>query len=267
MDILEKENKLKRVIGKCESVLVAFSGGVDSSLVASVAEEVLNEKAVAVTARSHTYPSWDAKDAKKVGKEIGIRHIFIETEEFDNENFVSNPPDRCYYCKTELLENIDKIRREINFKRILDGTNKDDLKDYRPGLRAIEEFGEVVKSPLSEVELTKAETRKLAKKRGLSVSEKPSSPCLASRIPYGTTIRKEKVKRIEEAEKYLHSLSFKTVRVRDHKGIARIEVDEKKIPKLVDLKDKITKHLKNLDYDYVSLDLEGYRTGSLNPKN
>ncbi|KXA91059.1 hypothetical protein AKJ57_02610 [candidate division MSBL1 archaeon SCGC-AAA259A05] len=266
MNVLEKERELKDLIKGYGSAVVAFSGGIDSSLVASIASEVLGDETVAVTAKSPVYPSWDEEDARKVSEETGIRHIFLDTQELEDENFVENPEDRCYYCKRGLLERLDEIRKKLGCEKILDGTNSSDFEDYRPGLRAVREFGGIVKSPLAEAQLKKEDVRKIAENRGLPNADKPSSPCLASRIPFGDRITSEKIERIESAEEYLRSLGFRIVRVRDHGKIARLEVAKKKIPNLLKRGGKIKERLKDLGYDYVSVDLKGYRTGSLNPK-
>lgn len=262
----EKEKKLKKIVRGYDSAIVAFSGGVDSSVVASVASEVLEDNALAVTARSPILPSWDESDAREVADRINIQHIFVDTDELEDENFVENPKDRCYVCKKGLLERLDKIRRERGFERILDGTSKSDYSDYRPGLQALKEFGDIVKSPLAEAQLTKEDIREIAEKRGLPNADKPSSPCLASRIPFGSEISRDKINKIEKAEEYLRSIGFRVVRVRDHGEVARIEVAEEKIQELLDLRWKITEKMKELGYNYVSVDLEGYRTGSLNPE-
>lgn len=265
-DLTKKEKQLRDLIRSYGSAVVAFSGGVDSSLVSKIVGEELGDKAVAVTATSPTYPEWDLKDADKVVKELGIRHKKLNTDEFQNEDFVRNPKERCYYCKKELLRKLDEIRKELGFQKIVEGTNLDDHRDYRPGLKAIEEFGETVGSPLYEAGMTKEETRKLAKKLGIPTAEKPSSPCLASRIPYGNKITEEKLGRIEKSEKYLRALGFETVRVRGHGNLARLELAQEKIPEAIDRKEEIAKNLKEFGYKFVSVDLEGYRTGSLNPE-
>lgn len=265
-DLSKKEEQLRDLVRSYGSAVVAFSGGVDSSVVSKIASEELGDKAVAVTATSPTYPEWDLKDADKVVREIGIRHMKLNTDEFQNEDFVRNPKERCYHCKRELLGEVDEIREELGFQKIIEGTNLDDHQDYRPGLKAIEEFGETVVSPLYEVEMTKKETRKLAKKLNIPTAKKPSSPCLASRVPYGNRITEEKVSRIEKAEKYLRSLGFETVRVRDYKTLARLELAQEKIPEAAARREEIAKKLKEFGYKFVSLDLEGYRTGSLNPE-
>ncbi|MFP4005310.1 MAG: ATP-dependent sacrificial sulfur transferase LarE [Candidatus Hadarchaeia archaeon] len=265
MKISEKEKKLLDIISKVDGAVVAFSGGVDSSLLAAIAEELLGERALAVTAKSQTYPAWDNQDAERIADEIGINHIFLETKEFKNEKFVKNEKKRCYHCKKELLRRLNEIRKDKGFEKILEGTNFTDRDDYRPGIEAVEEFGDVVISPLLEAELTKEEIRELLRERNIPIAEKPSSPCLASRIPFGSRIDREKLERIESAEKFLRSRGFEVVRVRDHNGTARIEVDERKIPELMENRREISKRLKEIGYKHVSIDLEGYRTGSLNP--
>lgn len=265
MKLSKKEEKLKKIIRDLEGAVVAFSGGVDSSLLTAVAKEELGDKALAVTAKSSTYPSWDAEDAEKVVNEIGIEHIYLETDEFSNPDFTENTKRRCYHCKKELLENLNEIRKEKGYEKILEGTNLTDMDDYRPGTKAVEEFGDIVISPLSEANLTKKEIRELIEKRGLPTADKPSSPCLASRIPFGSPVNHEKVKRIEKAETFLRSRGFDIVRVRDHDGMARIEIDESRIPEILEMRDEISEKLKEIGYDHISLDLEGYRTGSLNP--
>lgn len=265
-DLSKKEEELRDLVRSCESAVVAFSGGVDSSLVSKIASEELGDKAVAVTAVSPTYPDWDSEDAEKVVRQIGIRRMKLNTGEFQNEDFVRNPEERCYYCKKELLEGLNEVRKELGFQKILEGTNRDDHEDYRPGIRAVEEFGDVVISPLYMVGMTKKETRKLAKRLDLPTAEKPSSPCLASRIPYRSKITEDKLERIEKSEKYLRSLGFETVRVRDYGDLARIELDWEKIPEAAERRGEIIKKLSDFGYKFVSLDLEGYRTGSLNPE-
>jgi uncharacterized protein len=189
----------------------------------------------------------------------------IETGELDDPKFVSNPIDRCYLCKGELLGKLDRIRKKLGFKEIIDGTNHDDLSDFRPGFRALKEFGVV--SPLALASIGKEEVRQLAVKYGLPNSDKPANPCLASRIPFGSKITKERLKRIAKAEEFLCSLGFKVVRVRDHGDLARVEVAKSELEKALKLGDEIVENLKRLGYTFVMLDLEGYRSGSLNPKN
>jgi len=264
MSLAKKLKHLKSIIARCESAVIAFSGGVDSSLVCAVAHEVLGERVIAVTAVSHTYPPGEIDVAKEVAKRIGIKHMIIETGELDDPKFIANPIDRCYLCKGELLGKLDDVRKKFGFKKILDGTNHDDLSDFRPGFRALEEFG--VMSPLALAGIGKEEVRQLAAGYGLPNFDKPANPCLASRIPFGCTITQESLDRIAKAEGFMHSLGFRVVRVRDHGDLARIEVAKSELEKAFMLKNEMEKNLKRLGYTFVTLDLEGYRSGSLNPK-
>jgi len=264
MSLDEKLDHLKSIISGCESAVIAFSGGVDSSLVCAVAREVLGDRAVAVTAVSPTYPPGEIEVAKEVAKRVGIKHLIIETNELDDPKFVSNPIERCYFCKSELLGKLDEVRKKLGFRKILDGTNHDDLSDFRPGLRAAKEFDIV--SPLAMAGLTKGEVRRLARGYRLPNADKPANPCLASRVPFGSKITPERLERIAKGEAFLHSLSFKIVRVRDHGGLARVEVGKDELQKALELKDVIVENLNRLGYTFVTLDLEGYRSGSLNPQ-
>jgi uncharacterized protein len=263
MSLDEKLGRLKSIISGCESAVIAFSGGVDSSLVCAVAHEILGDRAAAVTAVSPTYPPGEIKLAREVAKRVGIKHLVIETNELDDPKFVSNPVDRCYFCKVELLGKLDETRRKLGFEKILDGTNYDDLSDFRPGSRALREFGIV--SPLALAGLGKEEVRRLAAEYGLPNADKPANPCLASRIPFGDKITPERLKRIARAEGSLHSLGFRFVRVRDHDDLARVEVAKSELERAFKLRDGIVRNLKRLGYTFVTLDLEGYRSGSLNP--
>ena len=242
--------------------MIAFSGGVDSSLVCAVSHEVLGEKALAVTAVSQTYPPGELEIAREIAKGIGIKHIVITTYELNDPNFTSNPRERCYYCKRELLRQLDEIRRKLAFKHIFDGTNAEDYLDFRPGLRAIKEFGVV--SPLAEARLMKVEVRKIASKYGLPNSGKPANPCLASRIPFGQRITPEKLERIARGEEFIHSLGFVVVRVRDHENMARVEVGKKELDRAKKLENKIALALKELGYDSAMIDPRGYQIGGAN---
>jgi len=264
MSLVKKMEHLKSIIARCESAVIALSGGVDSSLVCAVAHEVLSERVVAVTAVSHTYPPGEIDVAKEVAKRIGIKHMMIETGELDDPKFVANPINRCYLCKVELLGKLDDVRKKFGFKKILDGTNHDDLLDFRPGFRALEEYG-VIK-PLALAGIGKEEVRQLASEYGLPNFDKPANPCLASRIPFGCTITQESLERIAKAEGFMHSLGFEVVRVRDHGDLARIEVAKSELEKAFLVMNEVEKNLKRLGYRFVTLDLEGYRSGSLNPK-
>lgn len=260
----KKMEQLKSIIAGCKSAVVAFSGGVDSSLVCAVAHKVLGERAIAVTAVSSTYPPGEIDVAKEVANRIGIKHMIIQTDELDDPRFIANPIDRCYLCKDELLGKLDDIRKKFRLKNILDGTNHDDLSDFRPGFRALEEFGVI--SPLALAGIDKNEVRKLAAKYDLTNFDKPANPCLASRIPFGCAITSESLERIAKAEKFIQSLGFRIVRVRDHGDLASIEVAKSELEKAIRLKNDMEKNLKRFGYRFVELDPEGYRSGSLNPK-
>ena len=262
MSFGEKLHHLKLVVKSCESAVVAFSGGVDSSVVCAVAREVLGDKAVAVTATSPTYPREELELARKTAKQIGIKQVVINTNELDDPNFVGNPPDRCYYCKSELFGKLDGFRRELGFKCILDGTNCDDMLDHRPGIRAAAELGVI--NPLAVAGMSKTDVRRTAVAYGLPNADKPANPCLASRIPHGHEITPEKLERIAKAEEFLRSLGFRVLRARDHKDSVRVEVGRDELPRAFELREKIAGHLKRLGYRSVTIDPEGYRTGGAN---
>ena len=258
---------LKRYIkekGK-KGVVIAFSGGVDSSTLAAVSHRVLGEKAVAVTAESPTYTKEELAQAKSVAKEIGIKLYIVHTDELSNENFNRNPENRCYYCKKALLKCIRDVAGELEFGEVFEGTNFSDLAGHRPGFKAVQEMGNV-HSPWVDTEFTKEEIRALAGKIGLSVWDKPPLACLASRIPYNERITVEKLDRIAKAEQTIRKLTgAKQLRVRDHNGLARIEMekDERSLILSVEMMNRIAADLKELGFKYVTIDLEGYRTGSL----
>jgi uncharacterized protein len=264
-EILEKKLiKLKRSLEEMESVLIAFSGGCDSSFLAKVAYDVLGDNAIAVTANSELYANSEVKDSKKIAADIGIKHEIISSNELGVPGFSDNPPERCYFCKKELFSELLEIAKKRHFKYVLDGSNFDDGYDYRPGIKAGRELN--IRSPLKEVELTKNEIRKLSREFGLYTADKPAMACLASRFPYGTKIIEEDLKRVEEAEQLLRDFGFTQLRVRNHGNIARIEILRQNIELMMrtDFRDKIVREFKKLGYKYVTLDLEGYRTGSMN---
>ncbi len=259
---IQKLDKLKAIIQETGGAVVAFSGGVDSTLLLKIAYEVLGNQAVAVTAKSETYPVRELEDAKSFAKEIGAKHIVIETSELAIEGFADNPPDRCFYCKHELFSKLTSIAKENGLEYVFDGSNFDDRNDHRPGMRAAKQLGVV--SPLKQAELTKEDIREISKEYGLSTWNKPSFACLSSRFPYGTKITPDKLVVIGEAEDYIRDLGFQELRVRHHDNIARIEVSKKDFGRIVEYADEITEKLKSLGFLYVTLELSGYKTGSMN---
>jgi uncharacterized protein len=259
-----KYNDLKEYIKSLESVAVAFSSGVDSTFLLKVAHDVLGDKAIAVTARSCSFPERELKEAIAFAEEQGIKHLIVDSEELEIEGFSQNPVNRCYLCKHELFSKMKDIAEKHGFKEVVEGSNMDDLGDYRPGLTAIQELG--VKSPLRHAELTKDDIRELSRELGLPTWEKQSFACLSSRFPYGQSITPEKLKMVDEAEQLLLDLGFRQVRVRHHDTLARIEIDESQFPKIMekDMRDRIYSRFREIGFTYVSLDLAGYRTGSMN---
>ncbi len=245
-----------------QSCVIAYSGGVDSTFLIKVAHDVLGDNALAVTATSSTYPKKELHEAKQFAKTIGIPHVVIRSEELDIKKFTDNPADRCYYCKRELFRKLRAIAKDHQFNEVLDGSNADDVFDYRPGGKARAELG--VLSPLKDVGLTKQEIRYLSRSLHLRTSEKPSFACLASRFPYGMKITKERLKQVESAEEFLFSFGISQCRVRYHDTIARIEVPSGDMKKIFTHANRIVKRFKELGFIYVTLDLEGYRTGSMN---
>ena len=265
MTLDQKTKKIKSLIREMDSVLVAFSGGVDSTLVLALAHEVLGEKALAVTAQSASVPDREMKASHQLAKEIGERHLVINTEEMSNPDYRTNPANRCYHCKTELYSRLKKVAQQENIFHILNGTNTDDLGDYRPGLESAREQG--VRSPLVEAQFSKQEVRELSRMMKLSIWNKPAMACLSSRIPYGQPVTPEKLALIEQSEDLLLALGFTQVRVRHLGTLPRIELDKNEMPRYQNdksIQKAVQEKFRSLGFDSVMLDPEGYRMGSLN---
>jgi pyridinium-3,5-biscarboxylic acid mononucleotide sulfurtransferase len=263
--VKDKLERLKEIFQSMGKALVAYSGGVDSTLLLRVASDTLGRgNVLAVTALSPLYPERELAEAKKIARATGVDHLLIESNEMEIPGFSKNPPNRCYYCKKELFEKLVKLSKDRGISSVVEGSTLDDEKDHRPGRIAIRELG--IRSPLIEAKFTKGEVRQLSNALGLPTWDKPSFACLASRFPYGEEITPEELGRVDRAEEFLFSLGFKQVRVRHYQNLARIEVFPEEIGRLMEdgLRDKVVNHLKRLGYKYVTLDLQGFRTGSMN---
>jgi pyridinium-3,5-biscarboxylic acid mononucleotide sulfurtransferase len=264
-DLLEtKCEHLRMIFRPMASVMVAFSGGVDSTFVLKVAHDTIGERVLALTTTSPTMPDADRRSALEMAALIGARHVVIESNELEIPGYAQNPLNRCYLCKHNLFTVCEVTARELQIGNIVDGLNLDDLNDYRPGIKAASEMS--VRHPLVEAELTKAEVRELSRALGLPTWDRPASPCLSSRFPYGTEITRDALRKVERGEELLHSLGFKVARVRYHGDLARLEVDSREIPRLLEstMRERVDSELKQAGFRFVTVDLKGFRSGSLN---
>lgn len=261
-ELKNKLEALKQELASMQHVVIAFSGGVDSTFLTKVATEVLGKRAVAVTARSPSVPEKDFMDAVAMAALISANHKLIDTEEVGHEEYRKNPSNRCYFCKDELYTKLLALKQEWNIPYILDGTNYDDIRDYRPGMKAAQQHG--IRSPLKDLQFTKQDIRELSRFYGLPTHDKPSSPCLSSRIPYGKEITPQKLRMIDAAESFLAQLGLREFRVRHHDDIARIEVKENDIPAILQHKYAIDKKFKEIGFKFAVLDLKEFKSGSLN---
>lgn len=262
--LLQKRSDLVNILEQMRSVIVAYSGGVDSAFLAAVANEALGRKALSVTAVSPSLAPSELDEATDLANRIGLNFMTIETNEIDRPDYQANNPDRCFFCKDELYTHLVRFAEEESFDSIVNGTNVDDLGDYRPGIEAAKQYG--VRSPLVEAELTKDDIRALSRDMDLPTWDKPAQACLSSRIPYGTTVTVEALTKIAKAEQFLRSKGFKQLRVRHHETIARIEIEPSDFSAITSepVRSEINQEFKNIGYSYITLDLDGFRSGSLN---
>lgn len=260
----DKLDHLRAVLRELGSALVCFSGGIDSAFVLAVAHEQLGERAIGMTAVSPSLPASEREEAARIARSLGARHECVDSHEIERPGYAANGPDRCFHCKSELYQIAERKRREWDLAHVLNGTNLDDLGDYRPGLQAATEAG--ARSPLVEAAMTKADVRQAARLIGMEIWDKPAAACLSSRIPYGTAVTRERLRQIEGFEADLRALGFRQVRVRWHDQIARIEVDLAELETLLrgDVRNQVVERGKTHGFRYVTVDLGGYRTGSLN---
>ena len=264
MNLVAKEERLREIFRELNSVIVAYSGGVDSSYVAYVANAELGPRAVCITGQSASLPEFQRAEIDRVVQQFGFQHEVIQTEELDNPGYQANNPDRCFFCKDELYTKLESVAQTRGINSIVDGSTVDDLGDYRPGRRAASQHA--VRSPLIEAGLTKSEVRELSRRATLPTWDKPASPCLSSRIAYGTTVTIERLSKVDRGEEILREFGFREFRVRHHDQLVRIEIAPAEIDRVLrkDLIDELAKRFRALGFKYVTLDLEGFRSGSMN---
>ena len=258
----EKYSQIQRLMADLGSVVVAYSAGVDSTLVLRIARDALGERVVAATGLSDTYPDEEMAEARTLAAEMGVEHVMVRTEELTDPRYAMNSHQRCFFCKNELYGKLRELADQRGIPHIVDGTNADDLGDHRPGLRAARQIG--VRSPLQEVGMTKAEIREISNELGLRTWDKPAFACLSSRFPFGTPITLEKLKQVADAERGIRQLGFRGFRVRHHDKLARLEVDPADFPRVLERHDEVVACIRAAGYRFVTLDLQGYRSGSLN---
>jgi|UniRef100_A0A7C2BDH9 uncharacterized protein len=261
-ELRAKYDRLLERLRSLGSIVVAFSAGVDSTFLLYAARQALGDHVIAATGLSETYPEEEIEEARELARELGVRHVMVRTEELTDPRYTMNSHQRCFFCKNELYGKLRELARAEGYAAIVDGTNADDLRDYRPGLRAAQQLG--VLHPLAEVGLTKQEIRELSRIFGLRTWDKPAYACLSSRFPYGTQITVEKLRQVAAAERALRELGFRAFRVRHHEQIARLELQPEDLPRAIELRQEIVTRLRALGYEFITLDLEGYRSGSFN---
>ena len=263
LSLEQKNKKLEEILSQMGKILVAFSGGVDSTFILAKAKDVLGkENVIAVTANSETFPDREFNEASRLIQSLGVTHKKIVIHELENKDFVENSRFRCYHCKTNLFTKVKELAEELGLPYVVDGTNASDVHDYRPGMKALQELG--IESPLKEAGLSKEDIRSLSKDMNLPTWDKPSYACLSSRIPYGTEITQDKIEQLDACEDYLYVLGLKQFRVRHHDTIARIETSERDFQLVLQYRHEIEKKFKEYGFVYITLDLTGYRTGSMN---